>query len=262
MADYSFYTNLPMFVSINRNLEKNLDCLAYTATNTKEIDIAVPKPYESVLSYESPPYYPNYNLELEILKIFSGGECFKIFKQKMNHVLTHLGPWCCDKRWSSVLSDLSQNISIKDLEDSVLFQEEIDIKETFDLCENILTERNPDTSDVTRFSPKVDRLIASLKIESQQSNFCAIIFVERRDTALALHELIECIDDLSHTKPAVLTGHGATEEGDIRMDYRHQNKIIELFRKNKIKLLVATNVAEEGLDIQPCNYVYRLVFFI
>jgi endoribonuclease Dicer len=180
----------------------------------------------------------------------------------MNHVLTHLGPWCCDKRWSSILSDLSQKISIEGLEDSVLFEEEIDIKEAFDLCGNILTARNPDTSDVTRFSPKVDRLITSLKLESQQPNFCAIVFFERRDTALALHGLIECIDDLSHTKPAVLTGHGTTEEGDIRMNYPHQNKIIELSRKKEIKLLVATNVAEEGLDIQPCNYVYRLVFFI
>jgi endoribonuclease Dicer len=74
--------------------------------------------------------------------------------------------------------------------------------------------------------------------------------------------LIESIDDLSHVKSAVMTGHGSTEEGDISMTYTRQNKIIQGFRENEINLMIATNVAEEGLDIQPCNYVYRLVFYL
>ncbi|KAI8876441.1 dicer-2 protein [Backusella circina FSU 941] len=233
-------TASPVINSVNiinsiTTLEKNLDCLAYTAINIKELDVVLPKPDEYVLSYDPPPFYTDSNLGLR----------------------NHLGPWCGDKRLLSFLTDVSSKISFEGLDDDLLVEEELQIKEALNLCKYIKSERNPDISDLTRFSPKVSRLISSLKCESQQANFCAIIFVERRDTALALHDLIKSIDDLNHIKPAVMTGHGSAEEGDMHMTYTQQNKIIQAFKENEIKLLIATNVAEEGLDMQPCNYVYR-----
>jgi endoribonuclease Dicer len=220
------------------------------------------RPQEYILTYEPPQLYFDSSHVQKIREKLSGQKRFHSFLKKMNETLLHLGPWCCDKRCSTILSDLSQKASLDDLQGDLMVEEELEIKDALDICKDILTERNPDTSDRARFSPKVHRLITSLKCESQHQNFCAIIFVERRDTALALHELIESIDGLSHVKSDVMTGHGSTEEGDISMTYTRQNKIIQGFRENEINLMIATNVAEEGLDIQPCNYVYRLVFYL
>ena len=41
------------------------------------------------------------------------------------------------------------------------------------------------------------------------------------------------------------------------MKYKTQNKIISEFSKQAINVLVATKVAEEGLDIRKCNLVVR-----
>jgi endoribonuclease Dicer len=107
-------------------------------------------------------------------------------------------------------------------------------------------------------SPKVIKLIQILDcFRDQSDNFCGIIFVERRHTANVLHRLVEEVEELSFIKADVLVGHGSGEEGDLQMNFKKQNKTIDNFRNGKINLLIATNVAEEGLDIQPCNVVIR-----
>ncbi|KAA6399676.1 MAG: hypothetical protein EZS28_004795 [Streblomastix strix] len=40
-----------------------------------------------------------------------------------------------------------------------------------------------------------------------------------------------------------------------------QKKVVREFRTNRANLLFATNVAEEGLDFQPCNIVVRFDSF-
>jgi endoribonuclease Dicer len=87
--------------------------------------------------------------------------------------------------------------------------------------------------------------------------FCGIVFVERRDTAVVLNYLIKEIDSINFVKPSILVGHGMAAEGDVQMRFRQQNRVINAFRSGEINLLIATNVAEEGLDIQPCNVVIR-----
>ena len=96
--------------------------------------------------------------------------------------------------------------------------------------------------------------------KDQSENFCGIVFVERRHTANVLHRLMNDIEELDFIKSGVLVGHGSNEEGDLQMKFKEQNKTIGDFRDGKINLLIATNVAEEGLDIQPCNVVIRYKF--
>jgi len=95
-------------------------------------------------------------------------------------------------------------------------------------------------------SPKVIKLVQILDCFQKHSDeFCGIVFVERRHTANVLHYLMQEIGTLRFVKSGVLVGHGSSEEGDVQMKFKEQNKIINSFRDGKINLLIATNVAEE-----------------
>ena len=52
-----------------------------------------------------------------------------------------------------------------------------------------------------------------------------------------------------------IVGHG-DQAGD-GMDHRQQEAVVKRFREGAINVLVATSVAEEGLDVQSCNTVVR-----
>ncbi|CAF4411246.1 unnamed protein product, partial [Rotaria magnacalcarata] len=41
------------------------------------------------------------------------------------------------------------------------------------------------------------------------------------------------------------------------MSAKYQRQVIKKFRKGEINVLVATAIAEEGLDITKCNLVFR-----
>ena len=55
-----------------------------------------------------------------------------------------------------------------------------------------------------------------------------------------------------------LTGQGSTD--DYSMNESRQKSNLDLFRDGKCNLLVATDIAQEGLDIPECNYVIRYEF--
>ncbi|KZO95256.1 P-loop containing nucleoside triphosphate hydrolase protein [Calocera viscosa TUFC12733] len=92
-----------------------------------------------------------------------------------------------------------------------------------------------------------------------------IIFVEQRQVAMVLCWILRHISYLrSMIRPTFVTGHGdAThrskrEEEDIHgMSVKEQQGAIRAFREGRANVMVATSVAEEGLDFQPCNLVVR-----
>ncbi|SYW77478.1 uncharacterized protein UBRO2_01858 [Ustilago bromivora] len=82
----------------------------------------------------------------------------------------------------------------------------------------------PDTLglNATNSSPKLLRLIELLHcFEPSKSSFCGIIFVERRQTATLLVELIKRIPGLEFIHPEFLLGHdnGAANGGAPGMDW-------------------------------------------
>ena len=114
-------------------------------------------------------------------------------------------------------------------------------------------------------SPKVLRLIETLRcFEPSASDFCGIIFVERRQTATLLVELIKRVRGLEFLHPEFLLGHenGNANGGAPGMDWHDQVQVLNRFRRRKpTNLLVATSIAEEGLDIQAANLVIRFDLF-
>lgn len=63
--------------------------------------------------------------------------------------------------------------------------------------------------------------------------------------------------------PMYFVGHGRTlievndEAHSISMNDTKQQKVLQAFREGETKLIIATSVAEEGLDIPMCNLVVR-----
>ncbi|CAL5428641.1 unnamed protein product [Camellia sinensis] len=104
-----------------------------------------------------------------------------------------------------------------------------------------------------KVTPKVQSLIKILLKYQHTVDFRAIIFVERVVAALVLPKVFAELPSLSFVKSASLIGHNNSRE----MRTSQMQDTIGKFRDGRVTLLVATSVAEEGLDIRQCNVVIR-----
>ncbi|GAB4861487.1 Dicer-like protein 1 [Ancistrocladus abbreviatus] len=104
-----------------------------------------------------------------------------------------------------------------------------------------------------KVTPKVQSLVKILMKYQHTEDFRAIIFVERVVAALVLPKVFSELPSLSFIKCASLIGHNNSQE----MRTSQMQDTIAKFRDGRVTLLVATSVAEEGLDIRQCNVVIR-----
>ncbi|XP_068669738.1 endoribonuclease Dicer homolog 1-like isoform X1 [Aristolochia californica] len=104
-----------------------------------------------------------------------------------------------------------------------------------------------------KVTPKVQSLVKILLKYQHTEDFRAIIFVERVVTALVLPKVFSELPSLNFVKCASLIGHNNNQE----MQTGQMQDTIAKFRDGRVTLLVATSVAEEGLDIRQCNVVIR-----
>ncbi|KAJ3318342.1 hypothetical protein HDU76_000861, partial [Blyttiomyces sp. JEL0837] len=126
-----------------------------------------------------------------------------------------------------------------------------------------------DCSEIWK-DPPLDKLsrklltLIDILLKNQSPNLRGIIFTERRITARLMATILKHIDMLSFLQVGTLVGHTATGGGSsgmgrkvekVHMSVREQREVVNGFRDGTINILVATRVAEEGLDIQPCNLV-------
>lgn len=104
-----------------------------------------------------------------------------------------------------------------------------------------------------KVTPKVQSLIKILLSYQHTEDFRAIVFVERVVAALVLPKVFAELPSLSFINAASLIGHNNSQE----MRTSQMQDTIGKFRDGRVTLLVATSVAEEGLDIRQCNVVIR-----
>ncbi|XP_076460838.1 ATP-dependent RNA helicase DHX58-like isoform X2 [Babylonia areolata] len=84
----------------------------------------------------------------------------------------------------------------------------------------------------------------------------AIVFVKTRDLVSALLKWMLRRPELKALKPGKMVGAGpSTDKGG--MTKNQQVDVMEFFRIGDHKVMIATSVAEEGLDIRKCNLVIR-----
>lgn len=245
---------------MSSHLERNLHSRIYTATNIELLAPTLNKPREITLEYAPSEGYDQTELTKAIRKKLGAIDRFKRCFYITSNVLSHLGPWCCDRLWRHILGELDERVSMdtQDMPKEQLMEEDRLVREAYELTIGVAPD-DPDFLDTKLFTSKVGKLMSALAIYADNMpEFCGIVFVERRHTAITICMLIEaCSRFKGKLRCGVLIGHGTTNEGDIQMKFNEQNRVIQKFRNGELNLLIATNVAEEGLDIQPCNVVIR-----
>jgi ERCC4-related helicase len=156
------------------------------------------------------------------------------------------------------LGQEEQEKMIKDFENMEAVIQKL---ENFILTSHILGDDTPPPT-AENISPKVMALIDVLKkFEHVAENFCGIIFCKTRWTATVLQKVIQLWPGLEWIRPGSIVGHGSTRTTISHMTIRGQTDIMQKFRSGRINLLIATQVAEEGLDIQSCALVIRFDMF-
>jgi hypothetical protein len=101
--------------------------------------------------------------------------------------------------------------------------------------------------------PKIIELQKLLLRElGKKSDFKAIIFTQYRNVVLELTEMLAKIQNL---RPVKFVGQAKRNDKDIGLSQKEQIQILDDFRNGNHNLLIATQVAEEGLDIAECDCV-------
>jgi Fanconi anemia group M protein len=100
--------------------------------------------------------------------------------------------------------------------------------------------------------PKVNEIANIVKHQLEiKPESKIIIFTHYRDTSAYISKMLA---EINKAKPARFIGQ-AVKEGDKGLTQKEQVKIIEKFKEGIFNVLIATSVAEEGLDIPSTDLV-------
>ncbi|NXI91425.1 DDX58 helicase, partial [Psophia crepitans] len=128
------------------------------------------------------------------------------------------------------------------------------------------TELTALSKDESNENPKLEELACILD-EAYRYNpqTRTLLFAKTRALVAALKKWIEANPLFSHIKPGVLMGlfFFLTQFlGTIGMTLPMQKGVLDAFKTNKdSRLLIATSVADEGIDISECNLVVLYEYF-
>ncbi|XP_053683457.1 endoribonuclease Dicer-like [Sabethes cyaneus] len=130
-----------------------------------------------------------------------------------------------------------------------------------------LMEGMPMKQKLTRFSSIKARQLINYLEESYHTSYDktakALIFVQRRFSAKVLYHLLKIYfsetEDADFIVPDFMVGNNGNMPESIEQILRAKKdrKVLDRFKKNEINVIVATNVLEEGIDLQMCNMVVK-----
>ena len=109
-------------------------------------------------------------------------------------------------------------------------------------------------------SAKLETLVDILVEFEANMQFCGIVFCQMKSVTIAVQHMIKVHPRLKFLRSAYLIGHDVSSRKSYGMAAETQASYVKRFLSGEINLLVATSVAEEGLDIKPCNCVVQFDF--
>ena len=195
-------------------------------------------------------------------------QSYRALKNRYNSTLNELGPFAADLftlvHMTSVLEAIKSELStvlpnIKDREK----KKRQSVNDTFAVLlahQGRLATDGPILPHAW-LSPKLIKL-KELLLEQEWQGFRGIIFTHERQVATTLSLLIPRLG-IPGIAAGPLVGHGQsicsepTKVGMKGMSFRAQEHILDDFRSGALNMLVATSVAEEGLDFPQCSFVCR-----
>ncbi|KAJ3183553.1 Dicer-like protein 1 [Irineochytrium annulatum] len=156
-----------------------------------------------------------------------------------------------DKRSASKFGE-SMSLPLGNKQDEVLSKKKILLEKCKALYRAVSLANDRNT-------PKIEALTALLRQYETDPTFSAIIFVQRRQTAVYLSEILRNIPALAKF---VRVGHvvGQGSGGDassVGVKNFQRFQALAEFREGRLNLIVATKVAEEGIHIPSCKLVVR-----
>ncbi|CAM6082260.1 unnamed protein product [Calypogeia fissa] len=263
-------------------LEQKLDSKVYAVKDRSELESYVPTPRTLGREYEASTFpREDYKLKLQAIaekyQVYNGvtEEHFKDYEElgkklqkainKLNNALLYcldkLGILCALKAAEILLKEDTKDIPtdpnidvvavLKSGKDSFL-------KEALDFLQSAVPEDPPpDLPEQVKaglLTPKVKLLVDVLMNYRDVQEMRCIVFVDRVVASLVLASLINQLKCLSFLRCEYLAGINSSLDHISR---KFQQTAIENFRAGQLNLLVATNVAEEGLDVQGCHSVIR-----
>ncbi|KAJ8262237.1 hypothetical protein GJAV_G00164150 [Gymnothorax javanicus] len=113
-------------------------------------------------------------------------------------------------------------------------------------------------SEQGELNPKLEALKFILQEEYRNDDQTrTVLFVRTRALADALKNWVEETDSLKFLKPGVLIGRGRkSHQTGSGMTLTSKKGVLESFKtSDQSKMLIATSVADEGIDIPQCNLV-------
>ncbi|KAJ2898912.1 putative Dicer-like protein [Zalerion maritima] len=186
---------------------------------------------------------------------------------------SQMGPWCADRMWELYLSEeQTEKYAARtesNLSRQILFPgQELKTKRIDEEVELLREARkvvtlnhSPEVINSPDFlSSKVRKLIEVLQNHfSHESNSRCIVFVRERYKAVVLTDLLSAKGIKPRfLRPSFLIGTtGTNESTSMSMTYRETLIRIRKFGAGDFNCLIATTVAEEGLDIPDCNIILR-----
>jgi Fanconi anemia group M protein len=105
--------------------------------------------------------------------------------------------------------------------------------------------------------PKLDALVTLLEEEFRVERGRpprVLVFAQFRDTIQGIQELLEA----RGWKVGRFVGQSTRDKADVGMTQKEQSRVLDEFRDGRFPILVASSVAEEGLDVPDVDLV---VFF-
>ncbi|KAI0241525.1 Dicer-like protein 1 [Massospora cicadina] len=178
-------------------------------------------------------------------------------------VLVELGPWAAHWILLELMADISNRrrrglLGALGEEEAALLLEAFRVWEDYRPSVVAAVEQAP-VPDGKFVTPKALTLLHQLtgQLERHGAEFRGIVFVSARSVALMLDLLLKkLLRDTDALRSGILLGHGGAKSFPIfQMNHQKQDAILQAFKAGQLNLLIATRVAEEGLDIQPCNAV-------
>ena len=238
------------------------------ATVSDDILSQTPKAQETYQSYDQllPKEQTRTALWDRINHLASDNHFFRAALDFTEEASSTLGPWCADRFWYYLLSDVevtrlrertqgdmgNQGLPVETINQAVDAIEAIR-----GLVQETSCQEKARIPQRLYFSSKFRGLLETLEDQFEKGTSRCIVFVEKRSMALILSKLLqEEHIRIPGVSPAYLVGlHAASSF--VAMSFREQVEVLDDFKQGICNCLITTTVAEEGIDIPACDLVIR-----